>query len=50
MRVYEVTGTLTGKKNGKQRKLIEANGKQEIYNKPTAFGFSKIYSVREKEN
>lgn len=50
MRVYEVEGTLTGKKNGKQRKLIEADGKQDIWNNPSKHGFSKIYSVREKEN
>lgn len=51
MRVYEVTGTLVGKKSGKVTRTIEADAKQDIWNKPESYGFSKLFKVTEqKEN
>lgn len=47
MRQYEVTGTLEGKKNGKVTRTVEAVSKQEIWNNPSALGFSKLFTVKE---
>jgi hypothetical protein len=47
MRKYEVQGLLAGKKSGKVTRTVEAVSKQEIWNNPSALGFSKLFSVKE---
>ena len=49
-KVYQVTGTLAGKKNGKQVREIEADSKASIWNKPDNYGFAKVFSVEEKKD
>ena len=49
MKTYEVTGTLEGKKSGKVVRQIEAGSKQDIWNNPSDYGFSKLFSVKEQK-
>lgn len=46
MKLYEITGKLL--KNGKKATVIEdALDKQEVWNNPKDFGFTKVFLVEE---
>jgi hypothetical protein len=46
MKSYEITGKLLSN-NKKGNRTMEALDKQEIWNNPEDFGFSKIFKVEE---